>query len=165
MCVTQKLMNGGNIMANAPRYTNEQQEEFIEMAKTEGISRTMRELGYPASWATANRWFVARDLEAPVVSEVQAMANVYKEAYAEKEMLTIGSQALERVTELMNADNLSPDDMKKLAESYQKIVNTMHLVSGKSTNIVENRNEVPSEIMDAISEYESKSAVITDLFA
>lgn len=133
-------------MGNAPRYTNEEQEAFIEVAKTEGISRTMREMGYPASWATANRWFEARSLEAPVVSEVKAMANVYKQAYAEKEMLTIGSQALERVTELMNADNLTPDDMKKLSESYQKIVNTMNLVSGKSTNIVESRTRSTEDI-------------------
>lgn len=124
---------------SAPRYDNEQQEAFIEVAKTEGISRAMRELGYPNSWATANRWFEARSLHAPVVNEVKAMANQYKEAYAEKEMLTIGSLALERVTELMNSDALSADDMKKLSESYQKIVNTMQLVSGKSTDIVENR--------------------------
>lgn len=151
-------------MGNAPRYTAEQQEDFIEVAKVEGISRAMRELGYPGSWATANRWFVARDIEAPVVSEVKAMANVYKEAYAEKEMLTIGSLGLERITELLNRDNLTADDMKKLMEAYQKAVNTMNLVNGKSTDIVENR-EVTSEIMDAITDFESRSATVTDLFA
>lgn len=152
-------------MSRAPRYTPEEQEEFIEVAKVEGISRAMRELGYPGSWATANRWFVARDLEAPVVSEVKAMANQYKEAYAEKEMLTIGSQSLERITELMNADNLTPDEMKKLAEAYQKVVNTMHLVSGKSTDIVENRSDATPEVMSAIESLNANGSNVTDLFA
>lgn len=152
---------------NSKRYDNDEQEAFIEVAKTEGISRAMRELGYPGSWNTANRWFEARGIEAPVVSEVHAMANQYKEAYAEKEMLTIGTLALERVTELMNADNLSADDMKKLSESYQKIVNTMHLISGKSTDIVENRSHFTEDVelnqllaeQEKINEIKAQSAL------
>lgn len=152
-------------MGKAPRYTAEEQEAFIEVAKVEGISRARRELGYPGSWATANRWFEARSLEAPVVSEIKAMANQYKEALSERNKVMIAEQGLERVLELMNEDNLTADDLKKLAEAYQKFTNSMNLIEGKSTDIVENRAEVPSEIMSAIEELEYKSADITDLFA
>lgn len=131
---------------SAPRYTNEEQEAFIEIAKTEGISRTMRELGYPNSWATANRWFEGRSLKAPVVSEVHAMANAMKEAYDEKAKLAIGQQGLERLMEMLNKENLTPDDMKKLSEAYQKYVNTMNLIDGKSTNINETRTHFTEDI-------------------
>lgn len=140
------------------RYSDEEQEAFIEVAKTEGISRAIRELGYPGSWATGNRWFETRGITAPVVSEVHAMANRVKEAFAEKEMLTIGEQGLERVLEMMNSDSLSADDIKKLSEAYQKIVGTMHLISGKSTEVVDNRySETSPELSNLLSEQEEKN--------
>ena len=140
-------------------YTNEEQEAFIEVAKTEGISRAIRELGYPGSWATGNRWFESRGIQAPVVSEVHAMANRVKEAFKEKEMLTIGEQGLERVLEALTRDNLTPDDLKKLSEAYQKMVNTMHLVQGKSTNINENRSHFTEdlELNELLAEQERKN--------
>lgn len=128
------------------RYDNEQQEAFIEVAKTEGISRAMRELGYPKSWLTGNRWFESRGIHAPVVSEVHAMANNYKEAYGEKEKLVIGTKGLERVLEALNADDLTPDDMKKLSEAYQKYVNTMNLVEAKPTGINEHRSHFTEDV-------------------
>ena len=151
-------------MANAPRYTPEEQEAFIEVAKIEGISGAMKELGYPNSWATGNRWFEARGIEAPVVNEIKARANEMKEALNDRNKIVVAEVGLERVLDILNDPNLSADDLKKASEAYQKFVNSMNLIEGKSTDIVENRSEVPSEIMAAIEDYESKSATITDLF-
>jgi len=128
------------------RYSNEEQEAFIEVAKTEGISRAIRELGYPNSWATGNRWFEARGIEAPIISEVKAMANAMKEAFNEKSKIAIGEQGLERVMEMLNSDNLTADDIKKISESYMKFVNTMNLIEGKSTDIVENRSHFTEDL-------------------
>lgn len=151
-------------MAEFKRYNNQEQEEFIEVAKVEGITKAMKLLGYPGSWATGDRWFTARGLEAPVVSDIKAMANRMKEALNERNKLVVAEVGLERVLDILNADNLSADDLKKAAEAYQKFIGTMNLVEGKSTEVVENRDIMP-EVLTAIQEQEDRSKEITDLFA
>lgn len=151
-------------MAEFKRYNNQEQEEFIEVAKIEGITKAMKLLGYPGSWATGDRWFTARGLEAPVVSDIKAMANRMKEALNERNKLVVAEVGLERVLDILNADNLSADDLKKAAEAYQKFIGTMNLVEGKSTEVVENRDIMP-EVLTAIQEQEDRSKEITDLFA
>ena len=151
-------------MAEFKRYNNQEQEEFIEVAKVEGITKAMKLLGYPGSWATGDRWFTARGLEAPVVSDIKAMANRMKEALNDRNKLVVAEVGLERVLDILNADNLSADDLKKAAEAYQKFIGTMNLVEGKSTEVVENRDIMP-EVLTAIQEQEDRSKEITDLFA
>ena len=150
-------------MAKAPRYTAEEQEDFIEVAKVEGISGAIKTLGYPNSWATGERWFTARGLTAPVVNEVKAMANAMKEAYTDRNKVVVAEVGLERVLDTLNRKDLSADDLKKAAEAYQKFVGTMNLVEGKSTDIVENREIMP-DVLTAIQEQESRNKEVTDLF-
>lgn len=151
-------------MTQFKRYTPQEQEEFIEVAKVEGISGAIKTLGYPNSWATGERWFTARGLEAPVVNEVKAMANAMKEAYSDRNKVVIAEVGLERVLDTLNRGDLSADDLKKTAEAYQKFVGTMNLIEGKSTEVVENRDIAP-EVLTAIQEQEERSKEITDLFA
>lgn len=136
-------------------YTDNQIEEFIEMAKDIGIGRSMRELGYPGSWATANRWITARGLTIDV-DDLKQRSAAFNQWYKDEEVILVAQAGMERVHEQLVEKDLDADSIKKLAEGYQKFANTWLTVKGKVTSISESRTvgETDMEIKKMIAEME-----------
>ena len=135
-----------------PNYTDEQVAEFCEAAQEMGIGRTIRELGFPKSYATALRWMKQRGIE-PNRDPVMQTAKLWHHFYELEDLLEQVDQALAVVQELLlTAGNA--DEMKKLSESIQKLVNTRLLLEGKATSINEKRETTKTdlEIMDLINQ-------------
>jgi len=144
-------------------FSDKQIEEFISLAVEVGISRAMRDLGYPGSWSTAKRWCDARNIEITVDS-LKASAAAVREWYKDEEVIRVAEEGMNRVHEQLVEKELDADSMKKLSESYQKFANTWLLVKGKSTSINESRSvgEMDLEIMKIIEEENKRSNDLMD---
>lgn len=122
------------------RYTDEDINNFLELAQEVGITRAKRELGYPNSWSTAQRWAKVRGVEV-AADEVMSKAANTREWYKAEEVMTVAQEGFNRVWEELTTNNtLSPDDQKKLAEALQKHYNVWAAAQGKATSITENRS-------------------------
>lgn len=120
-------------------YTDEDINNFLELAQEVGITKAKRELGYPNSWATAQRWAKVRGI-AVAVDEVKAKAAETREWYKEEEIRTLAQEGFNRVyDELVNNPNLTADDQKKLSEAANKYYGMWASIEGKATTINENR--------------------------
>lgn len=120
-------------------YTDQQINEFLALAEEVGITRAKRELGYPGSWATAQRWAKVRNV-AVATDEVMARAAGTREWYKTEEVIVIAQEGFNRVyEELVSNKELSPDDQKKLAEALMKHYNVWANAQGKATAITETR--------------------------
>lgn len=120
-------------------YTDEQINDFLALAQEVGITRAKRELGYPNSWSTAQRWAKVRGIEV-AVDDLKAQAAAVREWYKDEEVKALAQEGFNRVYfELVNNTMLTPDDQKKLGEAATKYYNIWANVQGKATNINENR--------------------------
>lgn len=120
-------------------YSDKQINDFLELAQEVGITRAKRELGYPNSWSTAQRWAKVRNIEV-AVDEVMAKAAGTREWYKTEEVTTIAQEGFNRVyQELVENKDLTPDDQKKLAEALMKHYNVWANAQGKATAITETR--------------------------
>lgn len=120
-------------------YSDEDINNFLDLAQEVGITRAKRELGYPNSWSTAQRWAQVRGVTV-AVDEVMAKAAGTREWYKTEEVITIAQEGFNRVyDELVNNPNLTPDDQKKLAEALMKHYNVWANAQGKATAISETR--------------------------
>lgn len=139
-------------------YTDEQRAVFIETASEIGITRTMRKLGYPESWASGKRWMDAANVAVPL-DEIKAKAKAHHDWYETEELLLVGQELLMRIHLMAQQDNLTPDEVKKFAESYQKVSNTWLLLQGKATNINESRHKDSQDIalMELINEENARN--------
>lgn len=148
-------------MANFKRYSDEEINNFLDMAKDEGIGKTIRTLGYPASWSTAWRWVTARGIEVPL-DEIKQKAKAFHDWYETEDLLIVGQETMARISEKMTQDDLSPDEIKKLSEAYQKTANTWLLLQGKANNISENRkvDNKDIELLELLNEEAAKNARI-----
>lgn len=125
---------------NQTRYTDDLINDFLELAQEVGITKAKRELGYPNSWGTAQRWAKLRNVEIPV-DEVMSKAAATREWYKAEEVMTISQEGFNRVyEELTSNKDLSPDDQKKLAEALQKHYNVWASAQGKAQVITETRS-------------------------
>jgi hypothetical protein len=142
-------------------YSNEEISTFLESASEIGITRAKRELGYPKSWATAKRWVDMAGIEVPL-DEIKAQAAAHYDWYKAEELLIVAKEAMLRITQSLQNDDLSADEQKKLAEAFQKYVNTVLLLEGKATSITESRksDSVDMAIAELINEEKAKNARI-----
>jgi hypothetical protein len=122
-------------------HTEEQIEKFLEMAQEIGVGRTMREMGYPKSYATALRWAKNRGVSVnvdPVLQHVKAFDDLYKTEH----MLAVVKEGVLRVyEELTENGSLDPDAQKKLAEAFQKYSNQWLVLQGKANAINETQTK------------------------
>jgi hypothetical protein len=128
---------------NGKRYDDSQQKEFCELAQIVGIARAIRELRYP-SWPTAVSWMEKRGIQ-PLHSNIMETARKYQRFYATEDLLATVDNAM-AVVEEMYAEVRTPDDMKKLAEAVQKLVNTRLLLEGKANSISEKRETTQQDL-------------------
>lgn len=120
-------------------YNDKEINDFLELAQEVGITRAKRELGYPNSWSTAQRWAKMRGIEV-ATDEVMAKAAASREWYKTEEVITIAQEGFNRVYyELVNNQDLTADDQKKLAEALMKHYNVWANAQGKATSITESR--------------------------
>lgn len=120
-------------------YTDEQINNFLDLAQEVGITRAKRELGYPKAWSTGQYWAQNRGVTV-AVDEVMAKAKATDEWYKTEEVITIAQEGMNRVFhELVNNQSLTPDDQKKLSEALMKHYNVWANAQGKATNISESR--------------------------
>jgi hypothetical protein len=121
-------------------YSDKEINDFLELAQDQGITKTMRQLGYPNSWGTAQRWADLRGVEV-AVDEIRQKAVATREWYKDEELITIAQEGLNRVYEdLTRKDELSADDQRKLSSAFSTYVKDILTIQGRSTQISENRN-------------------------
>lgn len=113
---------------------------FLELMSEIGISRAMRQLGYPASWATGKSWADAAGIEVPL-DEIKAQAKAHHDWYQTEDMLLVAQAGVLRVSEELQRTDLTPDEHKKMSEAFQKYANTWLLLQGKANNINETRHK------------------------
>lgn len=127
------------LIRNFMAYTEEQISDFLALAQEVGITKAKRELGYPASWSTAQYWAKNRGVEVSV-DEVMAKASNTNQWYKTEEVITIAQEGMNRLyDELVNNNALTADEQKKLAEAFVKHYGVWANAQGKATSIVESR--------------------------
>lgn len=142
------------------KYTQADVDEFIEVAQEIGIGPAMRALKFPATWGTAQRWFEAAGIELPSIGTLQEKARGMKTFYEDREKMTVAQAELDRIVEKLDADELTADDLNKLANALHRTVQTINLIEGKSTAITESRSKDGSDlaIIDMLNEAKMKNA-------
>lgn len=145
-----------------PKYTDEQITEFIETAAEMGIGPAMRTLGYPASYHTAKKFHLQRNVEMPTANTLAFMTKQLDIFYTDKEKLLAAQAVVDRTVEALYQDNLSSDDISKLSNALHKAIQTINLIEGKSTHINENRSKDGSDlaIIDMLNEAKMRSESI-----
>jgi hypothetical protein len=115
------------------KYTEEEKQEYLELASELGHARAMRELGYPKSWATANQW--AQDFGVSVaLDELKARAAAHRDFYKDEELLIAAQAGIDRAMDFLEKrEDLSADDLKKVMDALGKAIDKHLLISGKAT--------------------------------
>ena len=127
-------------------YSDDQINNFLELAQEVGITKAKRELGYPKDWSTAKRWADMRGIKV-AVDELRSRAAQTREWYKDQEVMTVAQEGFNRVyDELVNNPDLTADDQKKLASALKGHYDVWANVQGRATNISENRE---TDTMDA----------------
>ena len=147
-----------------PKFTDEQITEFIELANEMGIGPAMRQLGYPASYHTAKKFYVQRGIEMPTANSLAQMAKQLDIFYTDKEKLLAAQAVVDRTVEALYQDILTSDDISKLSNALHKAIQTINLIEGKSTNINENRSKDGTDlaIVDILNEAKARNNLIKD---
>ncbi len=147
-----------------PKYTEEQVSEFIETAAEMGIGPAMRYLGYPASYHTAKKFHIQRNIEMPTANSLAVMAKQLDIFYTDKEKILAAQAVIDRSVEALYQDNLLSDDINKLSTAIHKAIQTINLIEGKSTHINENRSKDGTDlaIVDMLNEARMRSKSIKD---
>lgn len=130
-------------MGGRQLYDDKQRAEFIELAQNIGIGRSIRELGYP-SFPTAQAWMRAAGVEPNRDTAMQAV-KAWHTFYQVEDLLVVIDEGIS-VAQDMLATASTPDDVKRLSESLQKLVNTRLTLEGKSTSIIEKREMTQQDL-------------------
>lgn len=131
-------------MVNA-KYSDKQINDFLDLAQDVGITKAKRELKYPNSWATAQRWADMRGVKV-ATDDLKAQAAATREWYKEEEVKTLVQEGFNRVyNDLVTKTDLSADDQKKLSDAANKYYQMWVNIQGKASTITETRS---SDSMD-----------------
>lgn len=141
------------------RYDDQEQEEFVEVAQEMGIGPAMRELGYPGSYHTAQRWLEDRGIEISV-STLKSRAAKLGHFYGQKEKALVAQGIIDRIMEMVEVDELDADGINKIANAYQRAVQTLNLVTGEATDRKESisKDGTDLELQELINEQRAKNA-------
>lgn len=147
-----------------PKYTDEQITEFIELANETGIGPAMRQLGYPASYHTAKKFYMQRGIEMPTANTLAVMAKQLDIFYRDNEKILAAQAVLDRSIEKLYEEDLLAEDINKLSNAIHKAIQTINLIEGKSTNINENRSKDGTDlaIVDILNEAKARNNLIKD---
>lgn len=142
-------------------YTDEQRADFLELASEIGITRAMRELGFPKHWATGKSWADAAGISLPL-DEIKAQAKAHHDWYETEDMLLVAQEGIKRTHEVLVNSDLSPDEHKKMSEAFQKYANTWLLLHGKANSINETRHKDSMDVglMELLNEEAARNAAL-----
>jgi hypothetical protein len=145
-------------------FKEEEITEFINLAQEMGIGPAMRTLGYPKSYHTAKTWHVQRNVDMPTANTLAQMTKQLDIFYTDKEKLLAAQAVVDRTVEALYQDELTSDDINKLANAMHKAIQTINLIEGKSTNINENRSKDGTDlaIVDMLNEAKMRNNLIKD---
>lgn len=147
-------------------YTDEQKQTYIETAQDVGMTRAMRQLGYPGSPATATKWLKEYGVSIDVDTLKQKAADI-KHFYGYMEQMHVLQTGLDRIQQMIEHDDLTAAEMRQLADAANKIIQTIELVSGRVTD----RNETVTvdstdlEIKRLIAEVEAQNQAVEEELA
>ena len=140
------------------QYDDKQRADFVELAQNIGIGRAIRELGYP-SYPTAQSWVRAAGVK-PNVDNAYAQIKDWHTFYQVEDMLLVVDEGISLCQDMI-IKATQPDDLKKLAESLQKLVNTRQVLEGKATSITEKRevSKEDSEFEKALRDFNAQHSL------
>ena len=143
-------------MSNNFGYDEDKITTFIELAQETGIGPAMRELGYPKQWVTANKWFEQRGIDRPK-SLTQQMAAVSKQLYTTEDKLVAGYALIDRINEQLAANDIDTMQLKQLAETFKKTIETIQILEGKATAITQTNDKFDATYQELIDKMEAKN--------
>ena len=135
-------------------YSEDQINEFLELAQEVGIAAAIRELKYP-TFKTARRWAEMRGVKIEL-NQLSQFANDMKKYYSIEEKIFVLQLQLDRIQESLQEDDLDADSLKKISEASKRTIETMNLIENKATSINESRNfdQMDANIQAMIAEQE-----------
>lgn len=141
-------------------YTEQEVEDFIELASVRGIAPSIRALGYP-TFPTAQRWFRDKGLDMPTIDSLMAKAAEMKIYYGDNEKKYAAQILIDRIVEKLQEDDLDADGVNKLANALNKAIQTFNLIEGKSTSITETHTKdgVDLGAMDLINAAKARNSL------
>lgn len=140
---------------NQTKYTEQQKEDYLELATELGHARAMRQLQYPKSWNTANQW--AQDYGVSIaLDELKARAAAHRDFYGDAELLTAAQMGIDRAMDFFK-ESMTADDYKKVIDGLSKAIDKHLLISGKATSRAgtEEAGETDAAIKNLLSAFES----------
>lgn len=175
-------------MTGADRYTDEQKQAFVDRAAQIGVAPAMKELGYPAIFATAQRWCKALGVTVEL-SALQAYAAKTNHWYGANEKLALCQRILDEAYDILingekvprGEEQIKYDDqgtaflvddpiripvrsaaLAHLTGVVQRVIQTMELLEGRVTDRVEAISQDPTDIELAamIREYRVRNAIV-----
>ena len=138
-----------------PKRTKEEKLAYLEVASELGHSRAMREMGYPASWNTADRW--AKEFGVSIaIDELKARAAAHRDFYKDEELLIAAQAGIDRAMDFLN-EPMTADDYKKVIDGLSKVIDKHLLISGKATvrTAKDAAGETDAAIKNLLSAFES----------
>ena len=142
------------------RYTDKQMNDFCILAQEVGIGKAIRELTYP-TYPTAIAWMKARNIT-PNLDTLMQTVKQYHLFWDNADARVVAEAGMMRVHEMLSNDEISPEDMKRLGDTYSKYVNAWLVLQGKANDIKEARETTQSDlaIMDLLASQRAKNAEI-----
>lgn len=143
------------------RYTDEQRNDFLELASEIGITRAMRQLKYPLSWTAAKGWVDAAGITIPL-DELKAKAAAARDWYTTEDLLVVAQAGIQRVYLELQQTDLDADAHKKMSEAFQKYVNSWRLLQEKATSITETQHKdgFDLDVLDLMNAEKARNALI-----
>ncbi|WP_432185842.1 hypothetical protein [Streptomyces sp. Tue6028] len=119
---------------NQKKYTNEEKLAYLELASELGHNRARRELGYPNSWNTGNRW--ATELGVDVsLDALKSRAAAHREWYGDVEHMEALQSLIDRSLEVVEEKaDITADELNKLSSALTKAIDKQRVIQGKATN-------------------------------
>lgn len=137
-------------------YSEQDIDNFIETAEELGITRAIRELGYP-SWPTAQKWCKKRNVTPPK-SITQALATLNNQTYSLEDKLSVANDLIDRYKEMLTTKDLDAMELKRITEGYKLAMETYNLILGKATQITQKADAMDNDYVDLLEQMKQTNA-------
>ena len=149
-------------------YTDDERYAYVELARVVGINEACRRLGYPSVGAGCN-WMKQFGVRPPEDSALMRRARQVKEVFGKHEKMVLLHELLEAVYKLLDPVNSPrrdedgnpvpwlPSDLKRMADTAAKVMQTMELLDGRATERQEIVDPTDVELRNLIEEFRTKN--------
>lgn len=155
-------------------YTDDERYAYVELARVVGLNEACRRLGYPSSGAASN-WMKQFGVKPPPDSALMRRAREVKEVFGKHEKMVLLHELLEAVYVLIDPANprldaegnpkpWMPNDLKRMADTAAKVIQSMELLEGRATERQEIVDPTDVELRNLIEQFRGKNdAAIQEL--